>query len=361
MIPVYSQIFTEEDAKSVYDVIKSQYVTHIGKETKQLENYFSVEYDRSFALSCSNGTAGLHLALVGLNLSGKTIAVQACTFAAVAFAPAYLNCKTVFIDVDKDSWNIDLWLLEKECKKQRIDAVIAAHNYGNPYDYDRLKELSDKYKFYIIEDACEAFGSEYNNRKIGTLGDVSIFSFYGNKMVSGGEGGMILTDLEHVSYKISLFRGQAQSRVRKFWHEDIGHNFRITNMQSALILSQLSRKDSLINKAKENYKLYSDNLDTKFSMQKEILNAKSCWWMVSVLHPENAEFYDIASEKLKEAGFESRPIFPPLPRMPPWFDDNKNNSFPVSEMLTKYGITLPSGPGISNDDIIKVCDVLNRL
>jgi len=361
MIPVYNQILTEDDAEAVSDVIKSQFVTHIGKETKELENTFEKDYDRRYALSCANGTAALHLALVGLNLAGKTIAVQACTFAAVAFAPAYLNCETVFIDVDKDTWNIDLWLLEQECKKQRIDAVIAAHNYGNPYDYDRLKELSERYKFFIIEDACEAFGSTYKTKRAGSLGDVSTFSFYGNKMITGGEGGMLLTDLEHVAIKAKLFRGQAQSRTRKFWHEDIGHNFRITNMQSALILSQLKRKEDVFQKARENMKAYRSNLISEYMMQKQVSGAQACWWMVSILHPENANFYEIAHEKLKENGFDSRPIFPPLPLMPPWHDDNKDKNFPVSEMLTNYGITLPSGPGLTDKNIMEICKIINEI
>lgn len=361
MIPVYNQILTDEDAEAVKNVILSQYITHIGKETSELENYFEKYCDRKYSLSCTNGTAALHLALVGLNLHKKTIAVPACTFAAVAFAPAYLSCKTIFIDVDKDGWNIDLWLLEQECKKHKIDAVIATHNYGNPYDYVRLKTLSENYKFFIIEDACEAFGSTYKNMNAGSLGDVSVFSFYGNKLITGGEGGILLTDLDHVANKVKLFRGQAQSRTKKFWHEDIGHNFRITNIQSALILSQLSRKDFILQKAKDNYELYKKHLNKKFVLQKQIVNSNSCWWMVSILHPENAEFYEIASEKLKSHGFDSRPIFPPLPRMPPWQKENKKKSFPVAEMLTNYGITLPSGPGIKNELIMQICDIINEI
>jgi perosamine synthetase len=360
MKPVYNQIFTEEDAKAVYDVVMSQYVTHIGKETKELENVFESEYGRKYSLACSNGTTALHLALVGLNLNEKTIAVPACTFAAVAFAPAYLKCKTVFIDVDKDSWNIDLWMLEQQCKKQRIDAVIAVHNYGNPYDYNRLKELSEKYKFFIIEDACEAIGSTYDGTKAGSMGDVSVFSFYGNKIISGGEGGMLLTDLDHVAYKAKLFRGQAQSKI-KFWHEDIGHNFRITNMQSALILSQLKRKNQTIEKTIEVNEEYKKHLDKKFKMQEVPEKGKSSWWMTSIIHPENAEFYDIASHKLYDNGYESRPIFPTLPLMPPWQKENANKNYPVSIMLNSYGITLPSGPGIIKEDIKKVSQILNEI
>jgi len=753
MIPVYNPIFTEDDAKAVYDVVISQFVTHIGSETKQLENIFKNEYYRKYALACSNGTAALHLALVGLNLERKTIAVPACSFAAVGFAPAYVNCKTVFIDADQRTWNMDLGLLEEECKKQRIDAVIAVHNYGNVYDYNKLKELSDRYKFFIIEDACEAMGSWYGDYESGRLGDVSVFSFYGNKMLSitgdtplyvkingsaklinacdlndidknsiecasfnpnngkitwvkindtiiheyngnifriysddnryvdvtenhslfvyrneniipiessklsindylvcprsipdnstdividitdyiktehgyreslnrfinvderlcrllgyyiaegssganninftfnineveyhndmislwneifddwsiskndnrhnatnlicggiihkelfmelcggssydknlpyfafnlsysnklelitgiwrgdgcvhevagktcceiktiskrlaselqylilsmghnsalesnkgkgnrkdsysiiigdnilinkllnsnfktkqanktdlipiygfrrkhvrqdkidlpflnkdlcflkikkiellrsgtetvydlsvpnhfenfiggyggvclhnsGGEGGMLLTDLEFVNERASLFRSQALSRKRRFWHEAIGHNFRITNMQSALIISQYKRKLDLVKRSKEVANTYIKNMPSVLRTQEECHNGNNCWWMFSVVHPEKPHFYEIASELLKEYGYDTRPIFQPMPKMPPWLDQENGNKYPVSEWISDRGITLPSGPGLDFSEIIKICDVIKE-
>jgi perosamine synthetase len=356
MIPVYNQIITEDDAKAVYETVKSQYVTHIGKETNDLESTLAKKFNRKYALACSNGTTALHLALVSLRLEGKTIAVPACAFAAVAFAPAYIGCKTIFIDVNIDTWNMDLNLLEKECKKKKIDAVIYVHNYGNPIDYDRLLEMSNRYKFYIIEDACEAMGSKYKGKLTGKLGDVSVFSFYGNKVITGGEGGALLTDLNHVNERAKLFRGQALSKSKKFWHEDIGHNFRITNMQSSLILSQLKRFDETINKLSHVKKVYEELLPKTFTMQRVIDNCSSCWWMISVVNCEHT--FEEISKKLKSNGFDSRPIFRTLPYMPPWKDTHKDTEYPRSEYLTKYGITLPSGPNINDDLIGKICQII---
>lgn len=360
MIPVYNPIFTEKDAKAVYEVVKSQYVTHIGPETKELEETFRSEFGRRYALSCSNGTTALHLALVALNLEGKTIAVPACAFAAVGFAPAYVNCNTVFIDVDQNTWNMDLGLLEEECKKEKIDAVIAVHNYGNPYNYEKLKYLSDRYKFFVIEDACEALGAEFGGRAAGNLGDVSVFSFYGNKMISGGEGGMLLTDLPYVNEKACLFRSQALSKKKRFWHEAIGHNFRLTNMQSALVLSQYSRLDELVDRAKEVHNCYENNLPKELSMQHVHNDGEHCWWMISVIHRQQPHFYEIASDALKENGYDSRPIFQPMPNMPPWAGST-NKSYPVSEFLADRGISLPSGPGLDLDEIPKICSILEEV
>jgi len=361
MIPVYNPIFTEDDARSVYDVVMSQFVTHIGPETNQLESTFRDEYRRKYALACSNGTAALHLALVGLNLERKTIAVPACSFAAVGFAPAYVNCETIFIDADQRTWNMDLGLLEEACKKQRIDAVIAVHNYGNAYDYIKLKELSQKYKFYIIEDACEAMGSWYADCEAGKLGDVSVFSFYGNKMITGGEGGMLLTDLEFVNERASLFRSQALSKKRRFWHEAIGHNFRITNMQSALVISQYKRKWNLVNRAKKLADIYIECMPKVLRTQEESDNGQHCWWMFSVMHPQKPHFYELASEALKTAGYDTRPIFQTMPKMPPWQSQEKDNSYPVAEFLADRGITLPSGPGMDLEEVPKICAVLEEV
>lgn len=362
MIPVYNPVFTEDDAQAVYDVVKSQFVTHIGKETDQLEEIFRSEYNRKYALSCSNGTAALHLALVGLNLEGKTIAVPACAFAAVGFAPAYVKCKTVFIDADQRTWNMDLGLLEEACKKQRIDAIIAVHNYGNAYDYIKLRRLSEKYKFFIIEDACEAMGAWFADCEAGTLGDVSVFSFYGNKMVTGGEGGMLLTDLEFVKDRAGLFRSQALSKRRRFWHEAIGHNFRITNMQSTLVISQYKRKLALVNRAKEVADTYIKHMPSELRTQEEEDGGagKHCWWMFSVVHPQKPNFYEIASAALRVAGYDTRPVFQPMPLMPPWEEQEKHNKYPVAEFLADRGISLPSGPGLDLEEIPKICDVLKE-
>lgn len=361
MIPVYNPIFTEDDAKTVYDVVMSQFVTHIGPETSELERTFKDEYRRKFVLSCSNGTAALHLALVALNLEGKTIAVPACAFAAVGFAPAYVKCDTVFVDVDQRTWNMDLGLLEEECKKKRIDAVIAVHNYGNAYDYTKLKYLSDKYKFYIIEDACEAMGARHADMESGTLGDISIFSFYGNKMISGGEGGMLLTDLEFANERACLFRSQALSKKQRFWHEAIGHNFRITNMQSALILSQYKRKSHLIDRAKSLSNVYINNIPNSLNVQEPDGSGLHCWWMFSVIHLQKPNFYEIASNVLKENGYDSRPIFRPMPLMPPWSYKERHNRYPVAEFLSDRGITLPSGPGLDHNEVIKICEILKDI
>ena len=357
-IPVYNQIITTEDAECVKSTIESQFVTHIGKETNDLECKFSDYFDRKYSLLCSNGTTALHLALVALRLNNKTIAVPACAFAAVAFAPEYVNCNLIFVDVCLDTWNMNLNILEEECKKKKIDGVIIVHNYGNPYDYDRLKDMSNRYKFYIIEDACEAMGSTYKSMKAGQLGDASVFSFYGNKVITGGEGGLLLTDLEHVNERAKLFRGQALSQKKKFWHEDIGHNFRITNMQSSLITSQFSRIQQTLKKLKMIKKWYKQFLPKSFTFQKVIDNCKSCWWMISVINSNYT--FDEISEELLKYNIDSRPIFRTIPFMPPWIDSNINKKYPVSEYLTSYGISLPSGPGLDKDNVTKICKILQK-
>jgi len=361
MIPVYNQIFTEEDAQAVYKSVINQFVTYLGDETKQLESTFKLMTGRKHVITCSNGTSALHLSLLSNELNGKNVAVPACTFAAVGFACAHANCRTYFVDVNLNDWNINIPELDKLCKKVNIDAVIAVHNYGNPYNYDALNELSKKHNFIIIEDACEALTASIDSRPAGNFGNTSVFSFYGNKIVSGGEGGILVTDDQKVADLALLFRGQAQSKHRRFWHEAIGHNYRITNMQSALIVSQLKRLDHTKKLIDEIANDYLEFLPSYLKIQTTLPHAIPSWWMMSIRNPKDPQFYLKASNYLKDNGFDTRPVFPPMPLMPPWENENNKLDYPNAIELHNTGITLPSGPGLDRNNIHKICELLRQL
>lgn len=360
-IPVYSQIITEEDAKAVYEAVQSGFITQAGSCVAELEKVFSERFKRR-AVSCSNGTTALHLAILALNLEGATIAIPSSVFAAVAFAPTYAGCQIEFIEMDNDTWNFDLDSLEDTCKRKRIDAVIAVHNYGNPYDYFGLKELSEKYKFYIIEDACEAIGSAYKGRMAGNMGDISVFSFFANKVITGAEGGIILADDEKVIDRIKLLRSQAvqrnpeltakkYSQSDRFNHVEIGYNYRITNMQAALILSQFKRLDGTVGKCRKIARMYQEKLDNNFIFQKVLDGAVPNWWMTSVrLDTINGQF--IMGKALDRYNIDSRPVFQDLRSMKPW-----GGSLNPGELYQR-GITLPSGPGLTEEQMDRVCEAL---
>lgn len=359
MIPVYNQIFTDSDAQAVHDAVKSQFITQASPEVEKLENNFKRLTGRKHAISCSNGTTALHLALLSTNLSNKNIAIPACCFAAVAFAVQYVKSNPVFIDVDKDTWNIDLNILEHKCKISKIDAVIAVHNYGNPIDMNRLKAMSLKYNFTIIEDGCEALTSKVSEMPVGSFGDVSVFSMYGNKLISCGEGGMLLTDNDKIAETCILLRGQAQQPGRKFWHCNIGYNYRMTGMQAALANSQISRIDETSKKLTVIADTYIDSIPNHLKYQLSPVNSHNSWWMFSVINENDPNYYETASKILNSLGYDSRPIFPPIPLMPPWqHHDYSENDFPVAVKLWKQGITLPGGPGLSLTEVVKISKAL---
>jgi perosamine synthetase len=360
MIPVYSQIFTDDDAVAVFEAVKSQFITQASPEVDRLEDNFKRLTGRKHAISCSNGTTALHLALLSTNLENKNIAIPACCFAAVAFAVQYVKSNPVFIDVDINTWNINLNALEQKCRISRIDAVMAVHNYGNPIDMTKLVELSNKYGFKIIEDGCEALTSTANYKPIGSFGEVSVFSMYGNKLISCGEGGMILTDDDKIADRCRLLRGQAQQPGKRFWHCDIGYNYRMTGMQAALANSQIKRIKETSLKLTEIADTYSKILCEKFKTQKTPnFGHSNSWWMFSILNESDSNYYETASKILNSLGYDSRPIFPPVPLMPPWqHHEYTENDFPVAVKLWKQGITLPGGPGLELTEVEKIAKAL---
>jgi dTDP-4-amino-4,6-dideoxygalactose transaminase len=184
MIPVYEPIFTEDDAQAAANAVRSGILSAFGPEVRKLEDSFAGYIGSQYALSCSSGTAGLYLALSQFIKPDDIVAVPTCSYAATAFSVMHHNARIEFIDCDLDTWNLDLNALEEACKKKRIKAVIAVHNYGNPIDMHRLMRLSDKYGFVVVEDACEALTSTHGGKAIGSIGHIGVFSFYGNKLLS---------------------------------------------------------------------------------------------------------------------------------------------------------------------------------
>jgi perosamine synthetase len=350
-IPVYNQIVTEDDAVAAYNAVKSGMLSHAGEYVQKLEESFSNRFNR-IAISCSSGTAALHLALLALNLNNASIAVPAGVFASVGFAVEYVNGDIEFVDLDKSSWNMDLNLLEKLCRRKKIDAVIAVHNYSNLYDYDKLLELSHKYKFYIIEDACEAIGSTYKDKQAGQLGDISVFSLFGNKTITSGEGGIILTDDKVVADRIRSLKCQSIDSLSRFMHTEIGYNYRMTNIQAAIALSQFSRLDRNVERSREIDYMYRNNL--YYLHFYEVINGckPSCW--MTAAHMDCINVSALISRLIP-----IRPMFGSMPDMEPW--KYKNVKCPISTELRSIGFVLPSGPGLNDDTIYKICEKINEV
>lgn len=367
MIPVYDNLFTEKDAQAAADVVRSGILSSFGPEVTRLEKRFAEFTTTKYALSCTSGTTALFLAMLACEEklgSQLVVAVPTCSYAATAFAVEHIRYgEVVFVDSDLDTWNLDLDALDELCEQRTvnpINVVLAVHNYGNPIDMDRLMALSQKHGFIVIEDACEAFTSTYKGRQLGSFGHIGVFSFYGNKLISSGEGGMVVTNDQAFYDHMKLQRGQGQDPNRRFWHLLPGWNFRLTNLQAAVVNSQFDRLPETMAKKRAVYEYYRDHLNADLLWQTSPEGGESCWWMISVRHWEDFEWYQKASQYLTQQGIETRPIFPPIHKMPAMPLHNEL-AFPNAELLVDSGITLPSGPQLTLEQLQTITKAVNAI
>lgn len=352
-IPISEPSITEKDIEYVLNAVKSGWVSSVGEYITRFEQKFARYVGTKYALTTSNGTVALHLALVSLGIKeGDEVIVPDLTFIATANAVAYTGAKPVFADVDPETWCIDPDSI-KITKKTR--AIIPVHLYGHPADMDIIKEIAREYNLYVIEDAAEAHGAEYKGKKVGSLGTCGVFSFYGNKIITTGEGGMITTNDEKLYEKAKFLRDHAMSKDKRYWHTEIGYNYRLTNIQAALGLAQLERIEELIEKKRKIFNWYKNFLQDldgiKLNPEKEW--AKNVYWMVClVMNKDFGISRDELMNKLKERGIDTRPFFYPISEMPMY---NSGSVNPVVYRISTKGINLPSGANLKEEEVKWIC------
>jgi perosamine synthetase len=363
MIPVYKPWLTNLEKKYVNEALDSSWISSTGKFVDKAEELFANFIGVKHCVVTTSGTTALHLCLRALdqpyyhgdtrsNTMG-TVVIPDITFIASAFTASYDNRQILLMDVDPDTWNLDLDLLEKHLKSGvEIGAVMPVHLYGNPADMVRLNKLKEEYGFKVIEDACEALGATIDDKKTGTWGDLSCFSFYGNKTFTCGEGGALVTDDEDLAYQARLLRGQAQDPGKRYWHVDIGYNYRMTNIQAAILCGQLERMDDILAEKKRIANRYHAKLKDHFEFQKVLAGHEHSNWLVTLKLPVEETR---VTPLMRQQGVDVRKVFYPLSEMPPY---QSHNTGPVSQMLSKYGLSLPSYPELTNDEIDTVCEVL---
>jgi perosamine synthetase len=360
IIPVSEPNISKKEILYVTKAVKSGWVSSIGEYVEKFEKGFAMYCGRKYGLSVSNGTVALHLALLALGIKkDDEVIVPNFAFIAVANAVIYCGAIPVPVDAQGDTWNIDPKKIEAKITS-KTKAIMVVHTYGNPCEMDSILEIAKKHNLYIVEDAAEAHGAEYKGKKIGSFGDISCFSFYGNKTITTGEGGMCLTDNKELFEKMAILRDHGMRKEKKYWHEVVGYNYRITNLQAALGCAQLESLDKFVNIKRKNAALYMKLLKdvSWLELPVERLNVKNIYWMFSVLVKDKKREFVI--EKLKEAGIDSRVFFYPICDMPPYQDLDKNN-LEVSKMIAYQGINLPSSTKLSKKDIEFVCKVLKEI
>ena len=344
----------------VLDALDSGWVSSIGKYIDEFEANFARYCGTEYALAVSNGTTGLHLALATLGLKpGDEVIVPDLTFVATANAVAYTGATPVLADVDADTLCIDPASV-KSLISGRTKAIIPVHLYGHPADMDALLEIGAAHGVDIIEDAAEAHGAEYKGRKVGGLGKCGVFSFYGNKVITTGEGGMLTTNDQAFYLRARRLRDHAMSPQRRYFHEERGFNYRITNLQAALGVAQLERIDDFLARRAEIMGWYHSEIAVTDRVRlNRVKNwAKSAFWMVCL----EVDWFDEASrdafmQALKSRGIDSRPYFCTMSSMPMY----KQARLPVSARKAQIGLNLPSYYELTKPEVQRIGADVNEL
>lgn len=361
-IPVAAPDLTGNEEKFVSDALRSSWISSTGPYIGRFEREFAVLCGTQKAISVSNGTVALHLALLTLEVGeGDEVILPSLTYIATANAVRYVGATPVFVDVDPSSWCVDPEKV-RAAVTSRTKGIIAVHLYGHPADMDELNKIASDFSLWVIEDAAEAPLATYKGRPVGGLGTIGTFSFYGNKIVTCGEGGAITLSSGHYDQRARLLRGQGMDPNRRYYFPIVGYNFRLTNLACAILCAQLERVEQIVQRRREIYSLYRELLGGISGLH---LQPNAAWAVVSpwlfCLTIERDAFgrpRDEVMSGLAEASIETRPFFMPLHMMPPYVDARCAGSLDVTERLGATGINLPTYNGMSNEDVKTVCRTL---
>jgi len=365
MIPIAEPCLGEEELKNVIEAIKSGWISSKGKFIEEFEEKFARYCGVKYGVATSNGTVALHLALTALGIrEGDEVFIPTLTFIATANTVRYTGAKPVFVDSHPDYWCIDPGKIEEKVTL-RAKAIIPVHLYGHPCDMNPIMKIAKKYNLYVIEDAAEAHGTEYKGRKVGSFGDISCFSFYGNKIITTGEGGMCLTNDKKLAEKMRILRDHGMNPKKRYWYDIIGFNYRMTNLQAAVGVAQLEKIDKFIERKREIARWYSEglkDLEEKgfIKLHPEMPWAKSVYWMYSILIEDKFRMNrEELAGKLGDNRIETRPFFHPIHVMPSY--NKEEETFLVAKNLSERGINLPSSVNLKKEEIKKISSVIRKI
>ena len=336
----------------------SGWISSKGSFISRFEDEFAEFSGTKYAVSCSNGTTALHLAVRALCIrDGDEVIVPNLTFASPANVVIYERGKPVLVDVDRKYWGVDPEEVSK-CITDKTKAIIVVHLYGHPADMDKIMHLAKMHNLKVIEDCAEAHGSTYKGKRVGSIGDIGCFSFYGNKIITTGEGGMITTNDEELAEKIRVLRDHGMQPSKRYWHKEVGYNYRMTNIQAAIGLAQMESITEKILKRKWIARKYSEHIGDEAELQFEMPWASNVYWLPTFMlngisggGPRDSLMISMANE-----GVESRPVFYPLNEMPPYMSER---SFPNSNYVSYHGISLPVSNKFDEEDIRFISEVFN--
>ena len=360
-IPIAEPLLGDKELAYVITCVKSGWISSLGEYVRVFERHFAEYCGVRYGVATFNGTVALHLLAATLNLGpGDEVIMPSLTYVATANAIAYTGAKPIFVDSERDTWNIDPDAVAGAITPQ-TKAIIAVHLYGHPANLEPLRAIADAHNLLLLEDAAEAHGAQYKGQRVGGLSDAAIFSFYGNKIITTGEGGILVTDNEEWAKRAFFLENQGRYSDNPYWHPEIGFNYRMTNVQAAIGLAQLERIDDMLAIRRRNAAHYNQRLAETpgLTLPPQMAWAENVYWMYSVIiEDEFGLTRDEVQARLREAGIETRPFFYPLHTLPMY---NTGQSLPIAEDLGRRGLNLPSGATLTAEQIDFVCDTLRGL
>lgn len=357
IIPVYQPSLNGNEKKYVNECLDSTWISSKGKFLGQFEEKFASYINIKHATAVSNGTVAIHLALIALGIGpGDEVIVPTLTYIASVNAIVYTGATPIFVDSLQSTWQLDTEDVKRKITP-KTKAVMAVHLYGHACDMDALQNICKENNLFLIEDCAEAIGSTYKGKHVGTFGDISTFSFFGNKTITTGEGGMVVTNDETLMDRAVHFKGQGLAKHRQYWHDVIGYNYRMTNICAAIGLAQLEQIDTFLAQKRQVAQWYKDKIKNDgIIFHQEDKDVYHSYWMCSVLVNDPSK-RDALREALASKGIETRPLFYPVHTMPMY--SLKFQKHPVAENLGWRGLNLPSYPSLTENQVASICDVIN--
>jgi len=366
-IPVFDIKLGDKEKEFVNDCLKTSFIGQ-GPYVKKFEEVFSNFVNCKYGITTTSGTTALHLACEVLNLQkGDQVLVSSSTNMACAFSVDYCNAIPIPIDIKRDTWQMDVTKIEKKIN-EKTKAIMVVHLFGQPVDMDPVLEISKKYNLKIIEDCAEAHGVEYKSKKVGSIGDIGAFSFFANKTITCGEGGMVVTNSKELAEKARSLKNLAYGKTNKFVHEDIGFNYRLPNISAALGLGQFLNINKIFSEKKRIYDRYKKNLQNVKGIKIPIIEewvTKYIMWVFNIYLDNNFPMSrDEFVKKLQDKNIETRNAFVPINKQTALIKKYglfKENDCPNANYIMENGLYLPSGNTITSEEIDFICDEIKTI
>ncbi|WP_307367731.1 DegT/DnrJ/EryC1/StrS aminotransferase family protein [Microbacterium sp. W4I4] len=344
------------------DAFDSGWISSRGEYIGHSEKILASVAGTPYAAVCSNGTTALHLALLAIGIApGDEVIIPSLTYIATLNALYYVGATPIIVDVLDDTWCIDPTAVESVITA-RTKAIIAVDLYGQPADYTALAQVAKQHGLRLIADAAESIAGSLHGVPTGALADVSVFSFFGNKVITSGEGGAVTTASPDIDRLVRQLRNQGNHPTQRYVHDMIGYNYRMTNLSAAILTAQLERIDGLVSERRRVVDTYTSLIggSNAFRLQEVSPGAVPTPWMISVrITGLDSARRDEVIQRLGEVGIESRPVFPLIQTMP-FVPKEHRRSTPVAELISQEGISLPTFPQLSDDTIQMIVDALHR-